>query len=278
MKARLLTLLAVLAVLATGCSGSDPAASAPTAPPPTIAADPSPPPPPAVGSCYLLSREQLAEPTNDSDPVSCASEHTSQTILVGELDLLVDGHLLAVDSAQAQAQITAQCPQAFVSHVGGNAERRALSRLQVVWFSPTLQQADAGATWFRCDVIAFGVGNEVATLTKQVPRNALKNASGLERYGLCGSSAPGSADFTRVLCSRQHAWRAVSTIDLDDSKDNTGAYPGAGKVSTQGDKQCKEDARAAQEFALKFEYGWEWPTQEQWQQGQHYGICWAPVK
>jgi hypothetical protein len=27
---------------------------------------------------------------------------------------------------------------------------------------------------------------------------------------------------------------------------------------------------------LQFEFGWEWPTREQWANGQRYGYCWVP--
>jgi len=28
---------------------------------------------------------------------------------------------------------------------------------------------------------------------------------------------------------------------------------------------------------LNYRWGYEWPTEQQWQAGQHYGICWAPA-
>lgn len=266
----------LVALALPGCSPSGPSTSPTTPTTPTVAADPTTPAAPIVGSCYQLTVDQLTQPTNDSPVASCAGDHTAQTIYVGQLDAIAEGHLLGVDSTKLQQQVKDQCPKAFNDYVGGNAERRDLSRLRVVWFSPTVEQADAGAEWFRCDVIAFGQGDDLATLTKQVPREALRSDKGLASYGLCGTNAPGSADFVRVLCNLPHAWKAVSTISLDTSKDNSGAYPGAAKVSTQGEDTCKEDARAAQNYALKFQYGWEWPTADQWENGQHYGICWAP--
>ena len=37
-----------------------------------------------------------------------------------------------------------------------------------------------------------------------------------------------------------------------------------------------EAARAIASDALDYEWGYEWPTKEQWQAGQTFGRCWAP--
>jgi hypothetical protein len=47
-------------------------------------------------------------------------------------------------------------------------------------------------------------------------------------------------------------------------------------VRRAGDQACQNKVRDAKGFSLKFQYGWEWPTKQQWNRGQHYGYCWAP--
>ncbi len=69
---------------------------------------------------------------------------------------------VAVDSAAVQRKLATTCPRRLAAFVGGSAQTRDLSRFNVVWFSPTLAQSDAGADWFRCDVMAFADERDAA--------------------------------------------------------------------------------------------------------------------
>ena len=232
----------------------------------------TPPPPPAARACYRLTLDQARQPSNDSRPVACAGRHNAQTIYVGRLDTVVDGHALAVDSDRAIRQLSTTCPRRLASYLGGSSEDRHLSRLEVVWFGPTLEQADQGATWFRCDVIAIADKKQLFDLPPPRRLAGLLDRPGAAAYALCGTAAPGEPAFARVICARGHSWRAVATIDLAGGA----AYPGTGKVRALGDSSCRDRVRAHAPDPLKFRYGWEWPTREQWKAGQHYGFCWAP--
>ena len=284
-------LVALLAVLVLGgCSGlpgasdepsadaspsaagssesSSGAASASPATPPVV------PPAPKRAACYRLSPGQLTQPTNASAAVSCRGRHTAQTIYVGRLDTVVDGHAVAVDSATVQRQLSTVCPRKLREFVGGSTDTRRLSRFNVVWYSPTLAQSDQGADWFRCDVIAFAGRDQLAALPgTQRLRGVLDDAGALSDYGLCGTAAPGARGFERVICGRTHWWRAIDTIDIAGGS----RYPGATSVRKAGDSACKDRARARSGDTLKFRYGWEWPSREQWSRGQHYGFCWVPA-
>ena len=48
------------------------------------------------------------------------------TFHVGEVDAVVDGHLLAIDSEHVQSQVAARCPSLLPSFVGGSVEDRRL--------------------------------------------------------------------------------------------------------------------------------------------------------
>jgi hypothetical protein len=231
-----------------------------------------PPAAPREGACYRLRFEQLTEPSNGSRPVPCSSRHDAETVHVGRLDTVVAGHAVSVDSDRVLRQLSRECPRRFAEHVGGSAEDRDLSRLEVVWFAPTLAQADRGADWFRCDVVALAGQDALYPLPP--PRRLAKVLDGPDgaAYGLCGTAAPGDPDFARVICARQHSWRAVATIPLAGGR----TYPGQGSVRRSGDETCRDRVRAGAADPLKFRYGWEWPTREQWQRGQHFGYCWAP--
>lgn len=276
---------AVLALLVLGgCTGGSGSSAEPSTSPSAAATLPSEPAttprpvvPPAPGktACYRLAPGQLTRPTNDSEPVPCNSPHTSRTIFVGTLDTVVNGHSVAVDSAFVQRQLASTCPRKLASYVGGSAKARDLSRFAVVWFSPTLAESDRGADWFRCDLVAFSVETSLLGLPRTPPgvRGALDRPDGLDTYGLCGSAAPGAAGFERVICGRPHAWEAFDTIGLPGGK----RYPGAGRLRDAGDEECKSRAAARADDALKFRYGWEWPTREQWATGQRFGYCWVPA-
>lgn len=232
----------------------------------------SPARPPAKG-CYDLGFDAATEPTNDSRPVPCSKRHTAQTYHVGRLDTVVDGHLLAVDSEMAQRQVERTCPRKLVEYVGGSSEARALSRLEAVWFSPTIEQSDQGASWFRCDVVAVGRPSTLAPLPPPARlRGILDRSDALAEVGLCGTAAPGARGFERVICSRRHAWRAISTIEISGGAQ----YPGIAQVREAGERECRERVQAATGSPERFSYGWEWPTREQWRAGQRFGYCWAP--
>jgi hypothetical protein len=220
-----------------------------------------------------LSFDDATHPTSRRPPVPCGQDHTAITIYVGKLDLVVDGHALGVDSDRAQHQVSSTCSAKLPAHLAGSTQARRLSRFQVVWFSPTLRQSDAGAAWFRCDLVAVGTGER---LMKLPPRDALRRVldrpQALATYGLCGTAAPGAAGFVRVPCAAPHSWVAVSAIPLSGGVH----YPGVTAVRRAGDRTCADVVRRRNGLALKFRYGWEWPTAAQWAAGQHYGYCWSP--
>jgi len=231
------------------------------------------PVPPEVGACYDLGFDAATAPTSETDPVACRRSHTAQTFHVGRLRTVVDGHLLAVDSRLAQRQVARTCPKRLKRYVGGDRETRALSRLRAVWFSPTLAESDAGASWFRCDVVALAAEGELAPLPRpQRMRGVLDRPGALDRVGLCGTAAPGARGFERVICSRRHAWRAVSTIGIPGGR----SYPGVARVRRAGGDRCRDLVREASGSPERFRYGWEWPTRAQWRNGQRFGYCWAP--
>lgn len=233
----------------------------------------SAPPRPAAHGCDDLTYQQALAPTlPDGDTgVPCSGPHTSQTYAVGTLATVVDGHLAAVDSAQAQSQVARTCPRRLSAYLGGDAEKLRLSMLRPVWFTPTVSQAAAGADWFRCDVIALAGDQQLAALTGSL--KGVLDSPKSQAWALCATAQPGTAGFARVPCQAQHSWRALSTIDLPG-----GAYPGQAKVKAAGQKPCQQAGQAVASDALDYQWGYEWPTAAQWKSGQTYGICWAPDK
>ncbi len=135
----------------------------------------------------------------------------------------------------------------------------------MVWYSPTLEQSDRGADWFRCDLVAFATGDRLADLPRPVAassRSSTRRAPSTPG-GCAAPPRPAPRGFSRVICSRDHSWRAVATIDLGDDE----SYPGTASVRGAGDDDCRDVAsEGAGSATLKFQYGWEWPTRAQWKQ------------
>lgn len=265
--------LATLLVLAgaTACTGQEDPAPAPT-PDPTPTALPSATavPPPSARACYEMAYAEALAPTTAAPEVPCAGEHASQTFAVGRLDTVVDGHLLAVDSTRVRTQVAQSCPAQLGGFVGGSADDLRLSMLRAVWFTPTVEESDAGADWYRCDVVALAGADELAPVTGRLG-GVLDTPAGRDRWGMCGTAAPDDRGFARVPCSAEHSWRAVAVVELPE-----GDYPGVAAVRERGQTPCEDAGREAAEDPLDFQWGYEWPTREQWDAGQTYGRCWAP--
>ena len=228
------------------------------------------PPAPEDGACYRLGYQQALAPTTQVRPAPCDTAHTSFTFEVGALETVVDGHLLAVDSKRVQDFVAAHCPQEFEKFVGGTLQDQRLTMLRAVWFTPTLKQSDRGADWYRCDVIALGGDGALARLNDKMA-GVLDTPEGRAAYAMCGTAEPGSADFERVVCTRSHSWKAISTFTFDAEE-----YPGEAEVRSEGESACEAAGRGVAADSLNFEWGYEWPTEEQWDGGQQYGLCWAP--
>jgi hypothetical protein len=277
------TVAAVALLALAGCSSSESPESSEATPPastsPSTSSSPdtSPtaeaPEAPSEGSCYRLTLEEAARPTNDREPVPCTARHTARTFYVGALDTVVDGHSLGVDSDRVEQQLAETCPARLAEFLGGTAGSRALSRFQAIWFSPTIEEYDAGADWFRCDVVAVGRPDELLALpSDERLQGILDRPDALTTYGLCGTAQPGAEGFERVACALPHSWVAVATIPLEGED----RYPGEAAVREAGDQTCSDLVRERNDLVLEYTYGWEWPTQEQWAAGQRYGFCWAP--
>lgn len=276
--ARATTLVGVVVAclaLVAGCSGGDEDPGPDPTPTPSATPTPTPPPratpvaTPADDACYRLSYRQAVSPTNGATPVPCRASHTSQTYRIGRIDNVVGGHLLAVDSARVQDDVAQSCPAALGAVVGGTLEDQRLSMLRSVWFTPSLDQSDKGAAWYRCDVVALAGAEDLVELRGSLA-GALDTPEGRDRYGMCGTAGPAARSFERVPCSAPHTWRAFSVIPLDP-----GRYPGTPAVDDAG-AACEDAAAGVAADPLDYQWAYEGPDAEEWAAGQTFVRCWAP--
>ncbi len=75
---RLMAVSVLLALLSSCTSGVD-------APSPSEVVEVEGEKPPAVGECRMLTADDVARPTNSTEPIDCDQPHTAQTILVSTL-------------------------------------------------------------------------------------------------------------------------------------------------------------------------------------------------
>ncbi len=227
---------------------------------------------PRPGECHTMTLSEVTATSAAGTSSDCAHRPTTITVAVGRL--AVKGSAVAPGSRAAQDLMRRTCQPRLASWLGTDPRGLRLSRLTAVWFLPTPEQLQAGARWFRCDVVGFDRGDHLIPLpAPHQLRGSLRGERGAARYALCGTAKPGDKRFRRVTCSMKHSWKAVSTVDLAGGK----AYPGQKAVRERGDSTCSDRVRARSGNALTYDYGWEWPTAQQWRAGQHYGFCWAPV-
>jgi hypothetical protein len=263
----------LLAIVLAGCT--DPAPPVPSSSPSPSASSSEPsttatslPPRPVRNGCHRLSYRQAVAPVVGGTDVSCRKPHTSQTYKVGRLSLLSDGHLLVVDSPSVQDAVATSCTSLLGAHVGGSPEDLRLSMVQAVWFTPSVEEAAAGADWFRCDVVALASDGRLAPL----PRSSAGLVGSSSRFAMCGTATPDAASHRRVTCSAKHSWVAVATVALTGK-----SYPSAVEASTQMESACRAAARSRADDPLDFTWSEERPSRAQWDAGQHHGICWAPA-
>ena len=173
-----------------GCGGGEPkSAPSPSSAPPSASASAASSP--KEGACYNLTYDEALAPTAGGTAVSCKGKHTTQTYAVGRLRNVVDGHLVAVDSEQVAAQVAEACPNKVTKYLGGDADDLRLSMLRPVWFTPTIKESEAGANWFRCDVIGIAGPKALMTLKGNM-KGVLGDSDTAEPFRMCGTASPKS--------------------------------------------------------------------------------------
>lgn len=261
-----------VAVLATGCtaapSSPDQTPSPSESSSPSQTAPPDPGPTPRVGECHDLSFRQAVAVVGRTEPVTCRRPHTAQTYFVGRLRLKTPaGNARHVDSDAAQRQARTTCTARLPRHLGLPARELRLKMAQAVWFTPGPERAEAGADWFRCDVVAVASPRRLLELPRRT-----KGWGDAPVVAMCATAAPGTKAFRRVGCGAKHSWQAVATVDLVGKQ-----LPPRRVVAERMESTCRDAARARADDPLDFTWSQEGPTREQWDAGQRYGICWVPA-
>lgn len=271
-----------LSLALSGCSGGTSSSaetstpdrsttSGPTssAPPTSAHPEPEPPPAPEVGECRALTYSDISLFASKDDPISCAREHTAYTFAVGKLPARVAFEGVEIQNDAVQSKAAQVCTSRFADFVGGDTDTRTLSRLTVTYFLPDQQGFDRGARWIRCDIVAVQSPNSLAPLPEKL-QGYLDDDSALNDFGVCSRGEPGAADSVLVMCSQDHAYRAVSALRLGGAD---AAYP-ATSVVDDGQQRCESLIGKLLGVTGGFTYSWTFPSSGDWADGQRFGYCW----
>lgn len=261
-----LVALVAVAALLTGCSGNDsdtPGAGAPSTTSASGSPAPEPDPAPVAGQCHRTGWTAAVSPVPTARTVPCGRAHTAQTYFVGDLEATTE----SVDDPGIQDLVAKTCSRRLVRHVGADARELRLSMVTPIWFTPSLEQVELGADWFRCDVVVVAAEGTLTRLPKRSKGIANDPAT-----AMCGTAEPSTPAFRRVACARKHAWRAAASVDLPGKK-----YPTPEQSRSAMEEPCREAAEGLAENPLTFTWSEERPTREQWRSGRRYGLCWVPA-
>lgn len=226
---------------------------------------------PSVGDCRSLDVEDISRSTDDTAPVPCSEPHTTQTFLVDEFT----GKAAASDHDDSRlgAQAYERCQSEFIEYVGGTESLVMRSMLTWAWFRPTDEQWEAGARWFRCDVVGGGEQSEELVELPETAEGILLGQPD-DKWMVCadGETVAGSM---KLSCDQPHTWRAVTTIVLGQAKD---PYPGQRLVEVKTRDFCSESVGAWLNYPLEYDYGYTWFHEPEWKAGNRRSICWAKTE
>lgn len=227
--------------------------------------------PPEVGACRLLTPDDVAVPTNDTPPVPCVDRHTAETFEVG--DLPTDLHDLEADDPAIGAWVFRTCSDSFVSFLRADESEAMRTVLSWVWFRPGEPAWEAGARWYRCDVVG---GGEQLTDYRALPETAegLLEDIPPDEWMVCAAGRTLTSG-PKVPCSEPHRWRAVTTIKVGEPGD---PYPGERAVGATSRDFCSDSVGAWLGYPTSYDFGFTDFGEAEWQAGNRRSVCWAKTQ
>lgn len=223
---------------------------------------------PELGACRVLTADDVAAPSNASETVDCAEDHTAQTYAVGPLpERLAD---VEYDDDALGAWAYETCSSAFMKFLGADESVVMRTVLSWAWFRPSEEAWDQGARWYRCDLVG---GTEDTAEFVTLPEDARGLLQGLpaDDWMVCAAGET-VADSPKVPCTEDHDWRAVTTIKLGEPAED---YPGDRVVEVRTQEYCSRSVGAWLGYPPDYKYGYTYFQQAEWELGNRRSVCWA---
>lgn len=223
---------------------------------------------PELGACRVLEPADAEQSTNDGEVVDCAAgEHTAQTFAIGNFpEELSDA---SYDDERLGELVFDYCTDRFANFIGGDESASLRSLLSWVWFRPQEDAWDAGARWYRCDVVG---GADTSAEYRPLPGDARGLLDARPDEWMACVRGPRVARAERIPCSEPHDWRAATTIRLgnEDAK-----YPGDRVVEVRTRDFCRSSISAWLNYPTSYEFGYTWFREAEWSVGNRRSVCWA---
>jgi hypothetical protein len=261
----------LLALAVSGCSGASDGLVPNADDQPSEVSQSEVPDAPDPGACRVLEPSDIAKASDDTEPVPCAEPHNAETFVVGAFrGDLADADY---DDERLGRAVYERCSHDYRRFTGADESLALRSVLSWAWFRPSEDEWDAGARWYRCDVVG---GTDRSAELVELPRTAKGVLLGIpgDRWMSCVDSAEVSA-VPPVPCTEPHTWRAVTTVVVGKQKD---PYPGDRLVEVQSRDFCSNSVGAWMNYPIDYEYAYTWFHKAEWEAGNRRSICWAGTR
>lgn len=224
--------------------------------------------PPTLGECRDLDAGDLEAPSDDTEPVPCTEDHTAQTFAVGTLPART-GSAWADD--RHGAFVHQRCTEAFRSFLGADESQALRTRLSWAWFRPPEEAWERGARWYRCDVVGGPAGAEELRDLPTTAEGIFSRGRQPDSWLTCarGDELAGS---TKVACSEEHDWRAVTAVKIGTPAE---AWPGEKIVAARSRDRCSDWVGAWLHYTPDYDFGYTWFHEAEWEAGNRRSVCWA---
>ena len=227
--------------------------------------------PPSLGACRVLEPADITQSNNDTDPVPCTEHHTAETFAVGSFPATVARR--KVDDAALGAYVYPRCQSRFQRFLGGNQSLILRSTVTWAWFRPSAEAWKQGARWWRCDAVGGGAQSQSFLALPRTAKGVLLGKPD-DRWLLC-ADGPSVAGSQKIPCSREHTWRAVTTIVLGRPGD---PYPGDRLVEVRTRDYCSDSVGAWLNYPVDYDFGYTWFHEAEWKTGNRRSVCWAQTE
>lgn len=252
----------------SGCTGdSDGTVPKSEDQPSDVSASPAPEAP-DPGACRVLEPADIASTSDDTATVSCDEPHSAETFVVGAFrgDLAEAGY----DDERLGKAVYERCSRDYRRFTGADESLALRSILSWAWFLPSEDEWDAGARWYRCDVVG---GTDKSAELVDLPRTAKGVLLGIpgDRWMSCVDGADVSA-VPPVPCTEPHTWRAATSVVVGKDRDK---YPGDRVVEVLSRDYCRNSVGAWMNYPTDYKYAYTWFHKAEWEAGNRRSICWA---
>ena len=222
---------------------------------------------PELGACRVLTPEDVALPSNATETVDCSEKHNAETYAVGQLPDSLD------DASYGDKDVGAfaydRCSKKFMSFLGADESVVLRTVVSWAWFRPSEKAWDEGARWYRCDIVGGGEQSESYVDLPETAEGLLLRQA--DRWMVCAVGGT-VAEAPKVPCSEQHDWRAVTTIQVGEPKEE---YPGDRVVEVKTRDFCSDSVGAWLSYPVDYDFGYTWFHEAEWEAGNRRSICWA---